>query len=76
VRQPTNGARARPALGGWRGKTGDRKDWGVWLGWHIAETRDQAYKDVEHGITTFFDYAQSTAAFALSGIGGELNQSG
>ena len=36
---------------------------------HLAETREQAYKDVEHGIVEWFDYFQHTAAFPQMAVG-------
>jgi limonene 1,2-monooxygenase len=36
---------------------------------HLAETREQAYRDVEHGIGAWFDYFQHTAAFPQMSVG-------
>ena len=36
---------------------------------HVAETREQAYKDVEYGMTQWFDYFQHTAAFPQMDVG-------
>ena len=36
---------------------------------HIAETREQAYADVAHGIEDWFDYFQHTAAFPQMDVG-------
>ncbi len=36
---------------------------------HLAETREQAYKEVEHGIASWFDYFQHTAAFPQMAVG-------
>jgi limonene 1,2-monooxygenase len=36
---------------------------------HIAETREQAYKEVEYGIMHWFDYFQHTAAFPQMDVG-------
>jgi limonene 1,2-monooxygenase len=36
---------------------------------HIAETREQAYADVAHGIEQWFDYFQHTAAFPQMAVG-------
>ena len=44
------------------GKTTDRDSWRVVGLMHIAETRDQALKDVRHGIREWCDYLQHTAA--------------
>ena len=38
---------------------------------HIAETREQAYKDVEYGIEQWFHYFQSVAAFPQMAVGGD-----
>jgi limonene 1,2-monooxygenase len=37
---------------------------------HIAETREQAYKDVEHGIEQWFRYFQKVAAFPQMAVAG------
>jgi limonene 1,2-monooxygenase len=40
---------------------------------HIAETREQAYKEVEHGIEQWFNYFQKVAAFPQMNVqGGDL----
>ena len=36
---------------------------------HIAETKEQAAKDVEYGIRQWFDYFQHTAAFPQMSVG-------
>jgi limonene 1,2-monooxygenase len=36
---------------------------------HLAETREQAYQDVEHGMLDWFDYFQHTAAFPQMSVG-------
>ncbi|HEU4733494.1 MAG TPA: LLM class flavin-dependent oxidoreductase [Kofleriaceae bacterium] len=49
----------------------DRDAWRLVGVVHLAETREQAYRDVEHGILDWFDYFQNTAAFpqmAVSGV--------
>jgi limonene 1,2-monooxygenase len=38
---------------------------------HIAETRDQAYQDVEYGIEQWFRYFQTVAAFPQMAVGGD-----
>ena len=38
---------------------------------HCAETREQAYKDVEYGIEQWFRYFEGVAAFPQMGIEGE-----
>jgi limonene 1,2-monooxygenase len=42
----------------------DKAGWRLQAPIHIAETREQAYKDVAHGIEAFFDYTSNVAAFA------------
>ncbi len=44
------------------GNTADRADWRLVGLMHIAETKEQAMRDVEHGIEHWFDYLQGTAA--------------
>jgi limonene 1,2-monooxygenase len=44
------------------GTTVSRDGWRLVGPMHIAETREQARKDVEHGIEAWFDYLQHTAA--------------
>ena len=46
----------------------DRKDWRLVGLVHAAETREQAYKDVEHGIEQWFRYFEGVAAFPQMGI--------
>ena len=42
---------------------------------HIAETREQAYRDVEFGIETWFRYFQKTAAFPQMAVeGGDVKE--
>jgi alkanesulfonate monooxygenase SsuD/methylene tetrahydromethanopterin reductase-like flavin-dependent oxidoreductase (luciferase family) len=43
-------------------RTVDRRDWRLVGVMHIAETKDQALRDVEYGIEHWFDYLQQTAA--------------
>jgi limonene 1,2-monooxygenase len=45
------------------GKTVDRSKWRLVGPMHIAETREQAYRDVEYGIEHWFKYFQGVAAF-------------
>ena len=47
----------------------DRDAWRLVGLMHIAETREQAYKDVEHGMIAWFDYFQNTAAFPQMAVG-------
>jgi limonene 1,2-monooxygenase len=57
------------------GQTADRRDWRLVGLMHIAETREQAYKDVEYGIETWFRYFQKTAAFPQMAVeGGNLEE--
>jgi limonene 1,2-monooxygenase len=51
------------------GVTVDRNAWRLVGLMHIAETREQAYADVEHGILDWFDYFQHTAAFPQMAVG-------
>ncbi len=51
------------------GTKADRSKWRLVGMMHIAETKEQAYKDVEYGITQWFDYFQSTAAFPQMAVG-------
>jgi limonene 1,2-monooxygenase len=48
----------------------DRSKWRLVGLMHIAETREQAYRDVEHGIEQWFHYFQSVAAFPQLAVGG------
>ena len=45
------------------GTVADRARWRLVGLMHIAETKEQAAKDVDHGIRQWFDYFQHTAAF-------------
>jgi limonene 1,2-monooxygenase len=47
----------------------DRNAWRLVGLMHLAETREQAYKDVEHGMLDWFDYFQHTAAFPQMAVG-------
>jgi len=51
------------------GVTVDRNAWRLVGLVHLAETREQAYKDVEHGMLDWFDYFQHTAAFPQMAVG-------
>jgi limonene 1,2-monooxygenase len=51
------------------GTVADRAKWRLVGLMHIAETREQAYKDVEYGIVEWFDYFQHTAAFPQMAVG-------
>ncbi len=52
------------------GVTVDREAWRLVGIMHIAETREQAYKDVEFGIEQWFNYFQKIAAFPQMGVEG------
>lgn len=51
------------------GTTVDRNAWRLVGLMHLAETREQAFKDVEHGMLDWFDYFQHTAAFPQMSVG-------
>lgn len=44
------------------GQETSREGWRLVGPMHIADTREQAEKDVAHGIDAWFDYLQHTAA--------------
>ena len=48
----------------------DRDQWRLVGLMHIAETREQAYKDVEYGIEQWFRYFQKVAAFPQMAVAG------
>jgi limonene 1,2-monooxygenase len=51
----------------------DRSAWRLVGLMHLAETREQAYADVAHGIEDWFDYFQHTAAFPQMAVGEGTN---
>jgi len=51
------------------GTSVDRDAWRLVGMMHLAETKDQAYKDVEHGIMKWFHYFQKVAAFPQMSLG-------
>jgi limonene 1,2-monooxygenase len=51
------------------GVTVDRNMWRLVGLMHLAETKEQAYRDVEHGMLDWFDYFQQTAAFPQMAVG-------
>jgi len=55
------------------GTTVDRRAWRLVGAMHIAETREQAYRDVEHGIAPWFRYFQQVAAFPQMDVGQGTN---
>jgi limonene 1,2-monooxygenase len=48
------------------GQTVDRANWRLVAPVHVAETREQAYKDVEFGLAAWVDYFQRVAALPLA----------
>ncbi|NMI01268.1 LLM class flavin-dependent oxidoreductase [Pseudonocardia acidicola] len=55
--------------------TPDRSGWRLVGLMHIAETREQAYRDVEFGIEQWFTYFQKVAAFPQMAVeGGNLKE--
>jgi limonene 1,2-monooxygenase len=57
------------------GKSVDRSAWRLVGLMHVAETREQAYRDVQHGIETWFRYFQKTAAFPQMAVeGGDVKE--
>jgi limonene 1,2-monooxygenase len=52
------------------GTTVDRRAWRLVGPMHIAETREQAERDVEHGIVDWFRYFQQVAAFPQLAVQG------
>jgi limonene 1,2-monooxygenase len=52
------------------GTTVDRSTWRLVGLMHIAETREQAYRDVEYGIEQWFEYFQAVAAFPQMEVAG------
>jgi limonene 1,2-monooxygenase len=52
------------------GTTVDRSKWRLVGLMHIAETREQAFRDVEYGIEQWFEYFQAVAAFPQISVGG------
>jgi limonene 1,2-monooxygenase len=48
------------------GHTPDRRAWRLVGPMHIAETEEQAYADVDHGLADWIDYFQKVAALALA----------
>jgi limonene 1,2-monooxygenase len=53
----------------------DRSKWRLVGVMHIAETREQAYRDVEYGIEQWFRYFQKVAAFPQMAVeGGDIRE--
>ena len=55
------------------GTSVDRQAWRLVGAMHIAETKEQAYRDVEHGIVPWFHYFQHVAAFPQMDVGQGTN---
>jgi limonene 1,2-monooxygenase len=56
-------------------QTVSRRDWRLVGLMHVAETREQAYREVEFGIETWFRYFQKTAAFPQMAVeGGDVKE--
>jgi limonene 1,2-monooxygenase len=53
------------------GTTVDRAKWRLVGLMHIAETKEQAYKDVEYGIEQWFRYFETVAAFPQMPVAGD-----
>jgi limonene 1,2-monooxygenase len=53
------------------GTTVDRAKWRLVGVMHIAETKEEAYRDVEYGIEQWFRYFQTVAAFPQMAVGGD-----
>jgi limonene 1,2-monooxygenase len=57
------------------GRTVDRDKWRLVGLVHVAETREQAYRDVEYGIEAWFRYFQQVAAFPqMVVLGGNVRE--
>jgi limonene 1,2-monooxygenase len=57
------------------GTTVGRASWRLVGLMHVAETREQAYRDVEHGIEQWFRYFQKVAAFPQMAVeGGDVRE--
>jgi limonene 1,2-monooxygenase len=52
------------------GKSMDRSKWRLVGLCHVAETKEQAYRDVEYGIEHWFRYFQQVAAFPQMAVAG------
>ncbi|MDV7353661.1 LLM class flavin-dependent oxidoreductase [Rhodococcus oxybenzonivorans] len=56
------------------GQTADRSSWRLVGPMHISETREQARKDVEHGIDAWFDYFQDVQAAVHFEVAGKTTE--
>lgn len=54
------------------GKIADRSKWRLLGLCHVAETKEQAYRDVEYGIEHWFRYHQHVAAFPQMTVSGNV----
>jgi limonene 1,2-monooxygenase len=52
------------------GNTADRRDWRLVSQVHVADTREQAYRDVAYGLDDYFDYFRKVAALPIVPEGG------
>lgn len=53
------------------GTTVDKSQWRLVSPFHVAETAEQARREVEHGIEHWFNYFQKVAAFPQMGVSGD-----
>ena len=53
------------------GQDVDRAGWRLVCPMHVAETQEQAYRDVEYGIEHWFRYFQKVAAFPQMAVSGD-----
>lgn len=56
--------------------TPDRSGWRLVGLMHVAETREQAYREVEYGIAHWFNYFQKVAAFPQMAVGDSADVKG
>ncbi len=56
------------------GRIPDRKSWRLVGPMHIADTKDQAIKDVRYGIDAWFDYLQHTGSAPQLSVEGETTE--
>jgi limonene 1,2-monooxygenase len=47
------------------GRSAERTTWRLVSQVHVAETRDQAYRDVQHGLAEYYDYFRKVAALPM-----------
>jgi limonene 1,2-monooxygenase len=64
------------------GTVADRRQWRLVCQVHVAETKEQAYKDVDYGLDRYFEYFQKVAALPMVPEGSDahpadlMNQTG